>query len=70
MQNNDFDCSQVFSHESLSHGCKTEKRKLEVVKQQILFHNNSSSRTTISDHEFVNLCKKSFMTCSNLVKTG
>ena len=59
MQVCNFDPNQAFSHQSLSHGCKTKKRKFEDVKQ-ILPHNGISSCTVTSDPDFVISCKRKF----------
>ena len=69
MQNSNFDRSKDFSHESLSCGYETKKRKFEVVKQ-ILPHNDISSCTCTSDPEFVISCKESFITRNNIFNTG
>ena len=69
MQNSNFDRSQVFSHQSLPHGCETKKGKFEVVTQ-ILPHNYILSCTVTSNPDFVISCKESFMACNKIVNTG
>ena len=70
MQNNDFDCSQVFSHESLSYGYETKKKKLEFLKQNLSHVLDSSSCTATSDPDFVISCRESFISRNNIVETG